>query len=82
MQVVPHLSSLIGNPKEHAETIDADHLGMCRFWGHDDPKFQKVGAELKNIYASTYRNDTRVAGADWYEYYGQTIIYLKTSWLY
>ncbi|KAF2464749.1 uncharacterized protein BDR25DRAFT_241847, partial [Lindgomyces ingoldianus] len=49
-KVVPNPSSLIGNLKERAETLDADHREMCRFKGLDDNNYQKVGPELKIIY--------------------------------
>lgn len=49
-QIVPNSSSAIGNPKEHAETLDADHIAMCRFSGPDDPNWRKFGPELRSIY--------------------------------
>ncbi|ORY14347.1 hypothetical protein BCR34DRAFT_599325 [Clohesyomyces aquaticus] len=62
-KVVPHLSSLIGNPKEKAETLDADHREMCRFHGASDNNYYKVGPEIKNIYDSIRLRPS------WYEQY-------------
>ncbi|KAI6754905.1 hypothetical protein HG530_012657 [Fusarium avenaceum] len=41
-KVVPEYSSLIGNDREHAETLQADHVQMCRYSGKDDPNYRKV----------------------------------------
>lgn len=51
-KVVPDYSSLIGDHREHAETIQANHLEMCRFSGPDDPNYRKIGGELRSIYDS------------------------------
>ncbi|KAK0717518.1 hypothetical protein B0T26DRAFT_298556 [Lasiosphaeria miniovina] len=48
-KVVPDYSSSLGDPREHAETIHANHRDMCRFTGTDDPGFQKVAGELRSI---------------------------------
>lgn len=44
----PH-SSTLGDRRENAETIQANHRDMCRFWGRDDHKYDQVGGELKDI---------------------------------
>ncbi|KAH6970161.1 hypothetical protein DER45DRAFT_582338 [Fusarium avenaceum] len=49
-KVVPHDSSLIGDPKEHAETLQANHMEMCRFSSASDPNYMKVAGEIKDIY--------------------------------
>lgn len=51
-KVVPDYSSLIGDRREHAETIDANHMGMCRFFGAEDPNYRKVAGEIQSIYTS------------------------------
>jgi hypothetical protein len=43
-------SSTLGHPREHPESLDADHLSMCKFSGCDDPNYRKFGAELKQLY--------------------------------
>ncbi|KAF5542088.1 hypothetical protein FNAPI_10072 [Fusarium napiforme] len=49
-KVVPHDSSLIGDPREHAETLQANHMEMSRFRSAHDPNFIKVAGELMDIY--------------------------------
>ncbi|SPJ72661.1 uncharacterized protein FTOL_02390 [Fusarium torulosum] len=49
-KVVPHDSSLIGDPREHAETLQANHMEMCRFSSASDPNYMKVAGEIKDIY--------------------------------
>jgi hypothetical protein len=49
-KVVPHDSSLIGDPREHAETLQANHMEMCRFGSATDPNYLKVAGEVKDIY--------------------------------
>lgn len=51
-KVVPDISSLIGDEREHAETLQANHLEMCRFTGADDPNYLKVVGELRSMYLS------------------------------
>ena len=48
-KVVPDYSSLLGDQREHAETIQANHRDMCRFIGPDDPGYRKVAGELRSI---------------------------------
>ncbi|TFA98930.1 Protein SERAC1 [Trichoderma ghanense] len=54
-KVVPDYSSLIGDHREHAETLQADHLEMCRYSGSDDPNYHKVAGELHSIYHTITR---------------------------
>ncbi|EEU35959.1 uncharacterized protein NECHADRAFT_96544 [Fusarium vanettenii 77-13-4] len=49
-KVVPDTSSLIGDQREHAETLQANHMEMCRFSGREDPNFVKVVGELRSAY--------------------------------
>jgi hypothetical protein len=46
-QVVPDSSSSLDDPREHAETIQANHMNMVRFANANDPGYRKVGGELK-----------------------------------
>ncbi|KAH8886585.1 hypothetical protein GQ53DRAFT_844831 [Thozetella sp. PMI_491] len=54
-KVVPSYSSLLGDAREHAETLQANHMEMCRFSGPNDPNGIKVRGELKEIYMSIKR---------------------------
>ena len=47
--VVPKESSCLDDPEENAETIEADHRMMCRFYGEDDPGYRQVGGELRGF---------------------------------
>lgn len=51
-KVVPNYSSAIGDQREQAETLQANHMDMCRFTGEDDPNYRKVAGELRAIYVS------------------------------
>ncbi|KAF5572881.1 hypothetical protein FPCIR_14158 [Fusarium pseudocircinatum] len=51
-KVVPEYSSLLGNHREHAETLQADHLEMCRYSEKDDPNYRKVAGEIRSSYIS------------------------------
>jgi hypothetical protein len=46
---VPPQSSTLGDKRERAETINANHITMCKFWGREDPGYDQVGGELKTI---------------------------------
>ncbi|KAG5753726.1 hypothetical protein H9Q70_003667 [Fusarium xylarioides] len=54
-KVVPHESSLIGDPREHAETLQANHMEMSRFSSARDPNFVKVAGEIMEIYSAIER---------------------------
>jgi hypothetical protein len=41
-QIVDRFSAMIGDASEVVETIDADHIKMCKFSGMDDNNFCKV----------------------------------------
>ncbi|KAJ4863623.1 NACHT domain-containing protein [Trichoderma breve] len=41
-KVVPDHSSLIGDSRERAETLQANHMEMCRYSGKDDPNYYKA----------------------------------------
>ncbi|KAK2604559.1 hypothetical protein N8I77_007477 [Diaporthe amygdali] len=51
-KVVPDFSSLLGDVRERAETIQANHMDMCRFTGIDDPNYSRICGELGLIYDS------------------------------
>ncbi|KAK4208732.1 hypothetical protein QBC37DRAFT_391785 [Rhypophila decipiens] len=51
-KVVPDHSSLIGDHRERAETIHANHMNMCRFWGASDPNYGRVAGEIHSVYQS------------------------------
>ncbi|KAM0341775.1 hypothetical protein ACHAPQ_000325 [Fusarium lateritium] len=51
-KVVPDTSSLIGDPREHAETLQANHVQMGRFSSARDPNYIKVAGELISVYKS------------------------------
>ncbi|KAK2602895.1 hypothetical protein N8I77_009397 [Diaporthe amygdali] len=57
-KVVPDISSSLDDPREHAETIPANHLDMCKYYGPSDPGYQKVGGELAKIVKQIKRQDT------------------------
>ncbi|KAF5702758.1 RGT2-Sensor of high external glucose concentration [Fusarium mundagurra] len=54
-KVVPHDSSLIGDSREHAETLQANHMEMSRFSSSHDPNFVKVAGEIVDIYTAIER---------------------------
>lgn len=58
-KVVPDYSSLIGDHREDAETLQANHLEMCRFSGPDDPNYRKVIGEIRSLYRSVTRLDSK-----------------------
>lgn len=49
-KVVPDDSSLLGDVRERAETIQANHMEMCRFTGLDDPNYERLCGEITEIY--------------------------------
>lgn len=51
-KVVPDYSSALGDPRERAETLQANHREMCCFTGERDPNYRKVAGELRHIYAA------------------------------
>ncbi|KAL6835384.1 hypothetical protein V8C40DRAFT_234261, partial [Trichoderma camerunense] len=57
-KVVPDHSSLIGDSRERAETLQANHMEMCRYSGKDDPNYHKVAGELRSMYHSILRLKT------------------------
>jgi hypothetical protein len=48
-KVVPDISSLLDDPREHAETIRANHMDMVRFFGIEDQGYQKVAGKLRKL---------------------------------
>lgn len=51
-KIVPDHSSLIGDVRERAETLQANHKDMSRYSGLEDPNYRKVGGELGFLYRS------------------------------
>ncbi|KAI0162080.1 hypothetical protein GGR57DRAFT_498426 [Xylariaceae sp. FL1272] len=51
-KVVPDTSSTLDDPREHSETISANHMDMCRFTEPGDPGYRKVSAEIKKMLLS------------------------------
>ncbi|KAK3318978.1 hypothetical protein B0H66DRAFT_582413 [Apodospora peruviana] len=51
-KVVPDVSSTLDDPKEHAETISANHMNMCRFDSRLDAGYRKVSLELRSMILS------------------------------
>jgi hypothetical protein len=42
-------STLIGGTAERPQTINANHMDMCKFYGEDDDGYRKVGGELRSL---------------------------------
>lgn len=51
-KVVPNYSSIFGDPRERAESLQANHMDMCRFTGIEDPNYRKVAGELRQIHTA------------------------------
>ncbi|KAM7200190.1 hypothetical protein V8F20_005408 [Naviculisporaceae sp. PSN 640] len=54
-KVVPDESSAIGDHRERAETIQANHMEMCRFTGPLDPNYAKLLGEILEVYRAVVR---------------------------
>lgn len=52
LKVVPDTSSSLGDSRERAETLEADHREMCRYKTVLDPNFKKVAAEIHAVYTT------------------------------
>jgi hypothetical protein len=61
IQVVPRDSSSLDDPREHAETIEANHITMCKFSGADDPGYKQVGGELRGFVDGIIQKEERAA---------------------
>ncbi|KAJ2993825.1 hypothetical protein NUW58_g1724 [Xylaria curta] len=48
-KVVPDISSALGDPREHVETISANHIGMAKFRGVSDNGYRAVSSEIKTM---------------------------------
>jgi hypothetical protein len=46
---MPPESSFLDDPREHAETINANHITMCKFANMGEAGYLQVGGELKQI---------------------------------
>jgi len=62
-KVVPDYSSLLGDHRERAETIQANHMEMCRFTGPEDPNYRKVSGELSSIYQNLRYIESAMRGS-------------------
>ncbi|CAH0042190.1 unnamed protein product [Clonostachys rhizophaga] len=51
-KIVPDYSSTLGDHRERAETLQANHNELCRFSGDKDPNYRKVAGEFRSIYIS------------------------------
>ncbi len=51
-KVVPDTSSTLDDPREHAETISANHMNMCRFDTSLDAGYRKIAFEIGSMIAS------------------------------
>jgi len=51
-KVVPDISSMLDDPREHAETISANHMDMCRFDSRYDAGYRKVSQEIGSMILS------------------------------
>jgi protein SERAC1 len=56
-KVVPDYSSLIGDPRERAETIQANHMDMCRFESNHDPGYKQVIQEIGQVFDALERTN-------------------------
>ncbi|KAI0542622.1 hypothetical protein GGR58DRAFT_510267 [Xylaria digitata] len=48
-KVVPDASSSLDDPREHAETISANHMDMTKFRGASDPSYRKVSSAIRTM---------------------------------
>ncbi|KAH7354297.1 hypothetical protein B0T11DRAFT_126351 [Plectosphaerella cucumerina] len=55
-KVVPDISSTLDDPREHIETISANHMDMCRFKNRFDKDYRNVSAEISSFIASSRQN--------------------------
>jgi hypothetical protein len=56
-KVVPDTSSSLDDPREHAETIQANHMNMVRFKSANDPGYEKVSGELRRLVQAIQRKN-------------------------
>lgn len=49
---MPDVSSCLGDSRERAETLDADHRTMCRYTSALDPNYRKVSGEIRAVYSN------------------------------
>lgn len=56
----------MGDSRERAETLDANHLQMCRMSGNEDPNYRKVASEIRTLYraVSNGENSTKEPGEE------------------
>ncbi|KAM7201995.1 nacht and ankyrin domain protein [Rhypophila sp. PSN 637] len=59
-KVVSHMSSTLDDPREHAETISANHMDICRFKNREDPGYRKISVEIKAVMSSYKKHDLAI----------------------
>ncbi|OTA52656.1 hypothetical protein K449DRAFT_340541, partial [Hypoxylon sp. EC38] len=59
LKVVPDISSCLGDSRERAEILDADHRSMCRYASARDPNYRKVSDEVRSIYSGYIHDNHR-----------------------
>ncbi|KAM7203860.1 hypothetical protein V8F20_003866 [Naviculisporaceae sp. PSN 640] len=59
-KVVSDLSSTLDDPREHAETISANHMDMCRFKNREDPGYRKLSSEINGVMKSYKKHDMAI----------------------
>ncbi|RBR19576.1 uncharacterized protein FIESC28_05571 [Fusarium coffeatum] len=64
-KLVPDYSSLIGNHRENSETLQADHVDMCRYSGRHDPNYRKVVGEIRSTYLMMARTKMTEPVGQW-----------------
>jgi hypothetical protein len=60
-KIVPDYSSTLGDHRERAETLQANHNELCRFSGDKDPNYRKVAGEFRSIYSSIQKLQEKTA---------------------
>ncbi|KAK4217740.1 nacht and ankyrin domain protein [Rhypophila decipiens] len=59
-KVVSHMSSTLDDPREHADTISANHMDMCRFKNREDPGYRKISVEIKAVMSNYKKHDLAI----------------------
>jgi hypothetical protein len=54
MQIVDRESAILNLSNETQLPIEADHLGICKFSGPNDPNFSLVAGHLKKLAQCTF----------------------------
>ncbi|KAI1455732.1 hypothetical protein F4805DRAFT_434676 [Annulohypoxylon moriforme] len=78
-KVVPDISSTLDDPREHAESIPANHMDMCRYRDRTDPGYQKVGRELARLATRKNPASSYVPGFGSFFYSQELVIACKNA---